>query len=201
MFVSINFERIKMTENVGLLAGSVWAALNENGSMTSKDLKKAAKIKTDKDLYLALGWLLREDKVVVTEEDKVLTLKSSKMKRSKIENNYSEAVAHAILSKDAYSMYALEGLSRPEISKKLGVSPTTVWRLLRTFEAENPQLSEQMKKKGKDVSPEDYRKLLTEINNLKAELKKEKLRADFYEEMVAFGEEVYGMDLKKAGIK
>lgn len=123
------------------------------------------------------------------------------MERSKIENNYSEAVAHAILSKDAYSMYALEGLSRLEISKKLGVSPTTVWRLLRTFEEENPQLSEQMKKKGKDVSPEDYRKLLTEINNLKAELKKEKLRADFYEEMVAFGEEVYGMDLKKAGIK
>lgn len=74
MFVSINFERIKMTENVGLLAGSVWAALNENGSMTSKDLKKATKIKTDKDLYLALGWLLREDKVVVTEEDKVLTI-------------------------------------------------------------------------------------------------------------------------------
>ena len=74
MFVSINFERIKMTENVGLLAGSVWAALNENGSMNSKDLKKASKIKTDKDLYLALGWLLREDKVVVTEEDKVLTI-------------------------------------------------------------------------------------------------------------------------------
>ena len=74
MFVSINFERIKMTENVGLLAGSVWAALNENGSMTSKDLKKAAKIETDRYLYLALGWLLREDKVVVTEEDKVLTI-------------------------------------------------------------------------------------------------------------------------------
>lgn len=74
MFVSINFERINMKENVGLLAGSVWTALNENGSMNSKDLKKAAKIKTDKDLYLALGWLLREDKVVVTEEDKVLTI-------------------------------------------------------------------------------------------------------------------------------
>ena len=92
-------------------------------------------------------------------------------------------------------------LAKNKKMTKLGVSPTTVWRLLRTFEAENPQLSEQMKKKGKDVSPEDYRKLLTEINSLKAELKKEKLRADFYEEMVAFGEEVYGMDLKKAGIK
>ena len=29
------------------------------------------------------------------------------------------------------------------------------------------------------------------------QLKKERLRADFYEEMVAFGKEVYGIDLKK----
>lgn len=42
--------------------------------MTSKDLKKAAKIKTDKDFCLALGWLLREDKVTVTEEDKSMTI-------------------------------------------------------------------------------------------------------------------------------
>lgn len=63
-----------MTETVGTLAGAVWTALNENGAMVAKDLKKAAKIKTDKDLYLALGWLLREDKVVVTEEEKVMTV-------------------------------------------------------------------------------------------------------------------------------
>ncbi len=63
-----------MNEFVGTLAGAVWTALNENGAMTSKDLKKAAKIKTDKDMYLVLGWLLREDKVVVTEEDKVITI-------------------------------------------------------------------------------------------------------------------------------
>ena len=31
--------------------------------------------------------------------------------------------------------------------------------------------------------------------------KRERLRADFYEEMVAFGKEVYGIDLKKAGTK
>ena len=31
--------------------------------------------------------------------------------------------------------------------------------------------------------------------------KTERLRADFYEEMVAFGKEVYGIDLKKAGTK
>ena len=63
-----------MTATVGTLAGAVWTALNENGAMNAKDLKKAAKIKTDKDLFLALGWLLREDKLVVAEEDKVMTV-------------------------------------------------------------------------------------------------------------------------------
>ena len=128
-------------------------------------------------------------------------LNLQEMERSKIENNYSKKVMDAIRTKDVYAMYVLEGLSCNEICKKIGVSRSTFFRLIRTFEAENPQLSEQMKKKGKDVSPEDYRELLAEVNRLKSELKKEKLRADFYEEMVAFGEEVYGMDLKKAGIK
>jgi len=33
-------------------------------------LKKAAKVKTDKELYLGLGWLLREDKLVVAGDEK-----------------------------------------------------------------------------------------------------------------------------------
>jgi hypothetical protein len=56
-------------------------------------------------------------------------------------------------------------------------------------------------KKRKDVTPADYKKLQAEIARLQSELKQEKLRADFYEEMVAFGKEVYGIDLKKAGTK
>ena len=63
-----------MNEKVGILAGAVWSALNENGAMAAKDLKKAAKIKSDKDLYLAMGWLLHENKINVTEEEKTLTL-------------------------------------------------------------------------------------------------------------------------------
>lgn len=59
-----------MIEKVGIIAGQIWTALNEKGALTGKDLKKAAKVKTDKDLYLGLGWLLREDKVTVSEEDK-----------------------------------------------------------------------------------------------------------------------------------
>ena len=63
-----------MNETVGTLAGAVWNALNENGAMASKDLKKAAALKSDKELYLAMGWLLREDKLEVAEDGKNITL-------------------------------------------------------------------------------------------------------------------------------
>ncbi|MBP3229090.1 MAG: winged helix-turn-helix domain-containing protein [Bacteroidaceae bacterium] len=64
-------------EKVGELAGAVWAALDAQGTLTVKDLKKAAKAKTEKDVLLALGWLLREDKVALAEEGKdiAVTLK------------------------------------------------------------------------------------------------------------------------------
>lgn len=63
-----------MTGTVGTLAGAVWTALNENGAMASKDVKKAAGLKSDKELYLAMGWLLREDKLNIVEDAKTLTL-------------------------------------------------------------------------------------------------------------------------------
>lgn len=88
-----------------------------------------------------------------------------------------------------------------DFSVEKGISVRTLYRWIRTFEAENPQMAEQMKKQGKEVTPEDYKKLLQEITELKKSLAQEKLRADFYEEMVAFGKEVYGIDLKKAGTK
>lgn len=59
-----------MEEKAGELAGKIWEALNQGGEMTSKDLKKAGKIRADKDLYLGLGWLLREGKINVTEAEK-----------------------------------------------------------------------------------------------------------------------------------
>ena len=88
-----------------------------------------------------------------------------------------------------------------EISVKLCIGRSTVWRKIRTFEAENPELAEKMKKQGKEITPSDYKDLVKEIAELKKQLKTERLRADFYEEMVAFGKEVYGIDLKKAGTK
>lgn len=63
-----------MIEKIGLAAGSIWNTLNENGAMSAKELKKVCKIKTDKDLYLAMGWLLREDKLDVVEDGKEITV-------------------------------------------------------------------------------------------------------------------------------
>ena len=53
-------------EEIGLNDGLVWNALNESEGLTLKGLKKVTKLK-DKQLYAALGWLSREDKVTIEE--------------------------------------------------------------------------------------------------------------------------------------
>ncbi|MFT4071533.1 MAG: winged helix-turn-helix domain-containing protein [Dysgonamonadaceae bacterium] len=58
-----------MKEKIGENAGKVWAVLNEVGNSNLKDVKKATKL-TEKDLYAALGWLAREEKIVFEEADK-----------------------------------------------------------------------------------------------------------------------------------
>jgi hypothetical protein len=98
-------------------------------------------------------------------------------------------------------MRYMQNLSVPEIISKTGIKQTQIYRFLHTFASEYPDLVGQMKKKREDVTPDEYQKLLEELSTLRSELKREKLRADFYEEMVAFGKEVYGIDLKKAGTK
>ncbi len=58
------------TETIGSWAGLVWNALNEAEAFGTKQIKKITKLK-DKELYAALGWLAREDKVnmIPSEED------------------------------------------------------------------------------------------------------------------------------------
>ena len=51
-----------LKEKAGALAGQIWEALNGTEGLTQKQIKKA-----DKDFFLGLGWLLREDKVVTSE--------------------------------------------------------------------------------------------------------------------------------------
>lgn len=56
-----------MITKIGENAGLIWNAL-QNGAQGLKALKKATKLKND-DLYLALGWLAREGKISIAEEE------------------------------------------------------------------------------------------------------------------------------------
>ena len=64
-----------LKEKAGVLAGQIWEALNGTEGLTQKNLKKAAKIKADKDLFLGLGWLLREEKIETSEVNGELIVK------------------------------------------------------------------------------------------------------------------------------
>jgi hypothetical protein len=48
---------------IGENAGKVWAVHNDNKEMNIIKLKKLANL-NDKDLFLALGWLSKENKVL-----------------------------------------------------------------------------------------------------------------------------------------
>ena len=61
-------------ETIGLWAGAVWNALNENdGALGMKALKKATKLK-EKELYAAIGWLAREGKVSIDDAEADFTV-------------------------------------------------------------------------------------------------------------------------------
>lgn len=57
-----------MIVKIGTNAGLVWKVLSEGGKMNVKQLKKATKL-IDKDLYAALGWLAKENKLAFEELD------------------------------------------------------------------------------------------------------------------------------------
>ena len=63
-----------INEKAGVIAGKIWNALNEQGTLTGKDLKKAAGKLNDKDLFLGLGWLAREGKIATEEVEKDITV-------------------------------------------------------------------------------------------------------------------------------
>lgn len=63
-----------LKEKAGENAGKIWTALDESEGLTAKQIKKATKL-VDKDLFLGLGWLLREDKVEISEAEGELFVK------------------------------------------------------------------------------------------------------------------------------
>ena len=65
-----------LREKAGETAGKIWNALEGTEGLTQKQIKKATKL-NDKDFFLAIGWLLREDKVEtsIVAEELFVTLK------------------------------------------------------------------------------------------------------------------------------
>ncbi len=55
-----------LQDKAGNIAGTIYTAIAETEGLTFKAIKKATKL-TEKDFLLGLGWLLREDKLSVTE--------------------------------------------------------------------------------------------------------------------------------------
>ena len=109
----------------------------------------------------------------------------------KTESMLQTSLERIRLQQEVYDLYRVQNLPLDVVKEKTGLSRV----------AGNPNSAEQMKKRGTDITPEDYKKLQEENARLQSEVKREKLRADFYEEMVAFGKDVYGIDLKKVGTK
>ena len=56
------------TETIGMNAGAIWCALSDAEAMGVKQLKKVTKLK-DKEVFAALGWLAREDKINIAVDD------------------------------------------------------------------------------------------------------------------------------------
>ncbi|MCL1933093.1 MAG: winged helix-turn-helix domain-containing protein [Candidatus Azobacteroides sp.] len=58
-----------MKEKIGNDAGCVWKVLDADRTPKSvKELKRATKL-TDKEVYAAIGWLAREEKLAFQQEE------------------------------------------------------------------------------------------------------------------------------------
>lgn len=58
-------------DEIGLNAGKVWQLLSDNAKWSYGTLKKKSGLK-DKELGAALGWLAREDKIEMYDEEEDL---------------------------------------------------------------------------------------------------------------------------------
>ena len=61
-----------MIDSIGETAGKVWKFLKQHGEANLNQIKK--NVKADPNLILqAIGWLAREDKLIVGKKDRYIT--------------------------------------------------------------------------------------------------------------------------------
>ena len=61
-------------EEIGTLAGIVWRALNEKGSLSFEDLQRETLLDTE-SVCTAIGWLAREGKISFTKDKGVTSVR------------------------------------------------------------------------------------------------------------------------------
>ena len=87
----------------GIKAGIVWQTLNKNGPSNIDELVKATSLSRD-EVYAALGWLGREDKLVIEQRGRemLFSLRETEVSRATIkdatEDSLSQEQIHIIKS-------------------------------------------------------------------------------------------------------
>jgi hypothetical protein len=62
-----------MNEKIGKDAGLVWTVLNDNGTKTVKGVKELTNL-NEKEIYAAIGWLAREEKLAFNQKGRAIHL-------------------------------------------------------------------------------------------------------------------------------
>lgn len=102
----------------------------------------------------------------------------------------------------AIEEYFSGDLSFSDFCKKKSLDRTTFRFWLLTFAPEGHLSSKDMGKAKERSELEEIREFKRQLRQKELELKKEKMRADFYETMVDVAEEQFNIDIrKKAGTK
>jgi hypothetical protein len=61
--------KMKIGENAGI----IWQTVNAKGEQNVSALKKSTRL-DDKNLYLALGWLAKENKIIFTQKQRQIMI-------------------------------------------------------------------------------------------------------------------------------
>ena len=59
--------------NIGENAGAIWRELNSRGELNISALKRSTRL-DDKNLYLALGWLAKENKIKFAQKQRQIMI-------------------------------------------------------------------------------------------------------------------------------
>ncbi|HAD82060.1 MAG: hypothetical protein A2509_04735 [Candidatus Edwardsbacteria bacterium RIFOXYD12_FULL_50_11] len=62
-----------MKMKIGENAGIIWQTVNAKGEQNVSALKKSTRL-DDKNLYLALGWLAKENKIIFTQKQRQIMI-------------------------------------------------------------------------------------------------------------------------------